>query len=418
MNEVAPIATANGKLWCRFCGGRLHQFLDLGVSPLCESYLSEEQLGAPETFYPLAASVCRDCFLVQLPEHVSPANIFTEYAYFSSYSDDWLAHASRYVDGVSDRLGLTPSSHVVELGSNDGYLLQYFVRKGISVLGIDPAANVAPAAEKRGVPTLVGFFGSEIANGLAREGKHADLIVGNNVMAQVSDINDFVEGVRILLKPGGTGTFEFPHIANTLDGNQFDQFYHEHYSYFSALSIEKIMAAHGLQLFDVERLPTHGGSLRIYVRHANGADAVEPRLDELLAAERDLGLNQLAAYDAFAEKVMRTKREILSFLIEARSRGASVVGYGAPGKGNTLLNYCGVRTDFLDYTVDRNPYKHGKYLPGTHIPIYSPDKIAETKPQYVLILPWNLKDEITKQLAYVRDWGGQLVVPIPEVTVC
>lgn len=407
---------ANGTS-CRFCGGSLHQFLDLGVSPLCESYLAEEQLGAPETFYPLAASVCRDCFLVQLPEHVSPVNIFTEYAYFSSYSDDWLAHARQYVDDMTDRLGLGPSSHVVELGSNDGYLLQYFVEKGISVLGIDPAANVAKAAEERGVPTLVGFFGTEIANRLANENKRADLIAGNNVLAQVSDINDFVEGVRILLKPGGTATFEFPHIAETLNGNQFDQFYHEHYSYFSAISIEKIMAAHGLQLFDVERLSTHGGSLRVYLRHAEGADRPTPAVEELLAAERDWGLHQLAAYDAFAERVARTKRNLLSFLIDARSAGASVVGYGAPGKGNTLLNYCGIRTDFLDYTVDRNPYKHGKYLPGTHIPIYGPEKIAETKPQYVLILPWNLKSEITKQLAYVREWGGQLVVAVPELEV-
>jgi SAM-dependent methyltransferase len=400
---------------CRFCGGRLHQFLDLGVSPLCESYLSAEQLGEPEMFYPLAASVCHDCLLVQLPEHVSPVDIFTEYAYFSSYSDDWLAHARRYVDDMTNRLGLGASSTVVELGSNDGYLLQYFVEKGISVIGVDPAANVAEAAEARGVPTLIGFFGTSVATHLAEKGQSADLIIGNNVLAQVSDINDFVEGVRILLKPGGTATFEFPHIAETLSGNQFDQFYHEHYSYFSAISIEKIMAAHGLQLFDVERLSTHGGSLRIFLRHADGADEVRPAVGELLAAERDLGLHQVAAYDAFAERVARTKRKLLSFLIDARSSGASVVGYGAPGKGNTLLNYCGVRTDFLDYTVDRNPYKHGRYLPGTRIPIYAPEKIAETKPQYILILPWNLKDEIVKQLAYVRNWGGQLVVPIPEV---
>ena len=414
MKEIASTLTAKSSS-CRFCGGELHQFLDLGVSPLCESYLSAEQLSAPETFYPLVASVCRDCLLVQLPEHVSPVDIFTEYAYFSSYSDDWLAHARRYVDDMTNRLGLGPSSHAVELGSNDGYLLQYFVKKGISVLGIDPAANVAKAAEARGVRTRVGFFGADIANRVVAEDKKADLIIGNNVLAQVSDINDFVEGVRILLKQGGTATFEFPHIAQTLNGNQFDQFYHEHYSYFSAISIEKIMAAHGLQLFDVERLSTHGGSLRIYVRHVDSADRVKPPVDALLAAERDLGLHQLAAYDAFGERVAQTKRKLLSFLIHARSAGASVVGYGAPGKGNTLLNYCGIRTDFLDYTVDRNPYKHGKYLPGTRIPIFPPEKIAETKPQYVLILPWNLKDEIAKQLAYIGNWGGQLIVPIPEV---
>lgn len=417
MTQLISAQAANGGS-CRFCGGRLHQFLDLGVSPLCESYLSAEQLGAPEAFYPLAASVCADCLLVQLPEHVPPANIFTEYAYFSSFSDDWLAHSRRYVDEMTDRLGLGTDSHVVELGSNDGYLLQYFVGKGISVLGIDPAANVAKAAEARGVPTLVGFFGTRIANRLAKERKTADLIIGNNVLAQVSDLNDFVEGVRILLKRGGTATFEFPHIAETLNGVQFDQFYHEHYSYFSAISVEKIAAAHGLQLFDVERLQTHGGSLRIYLRHAEGAGRPMPAVDELLATERDWGLHQVAAYNAFGERVARTKRKLLSFLIEARSSGASVVGYGAPGKGNTLLNYCGIRTDFLDYTVDRNPYKQGKYLPGTRIPIHPPEKIAETKPEFVLILPWNLKDEITKQLAYVRSWGGQLVVPIPEVELC
>jgi SAM-dependent methyltransferase len=416
MEKTAPILSITDDS-CRFCGGRLHQFLDLGVSPLCENFLSAEQLSAPEMFYPLVASVCHECFLVQLPEHVSPDNIFREYAYFSSYSDDWLAHARHYVDDITNRLRLGPSSNVVELGSNDGYLLQYFVKKGISALGIDPAANVAKAAEARGVPTLVSFFGTDIANRLAAEGRKCDLLIGNNVLAQVSDINDFIQGVTILLKKGGTATFEFPHLAQTLNGNQFDQFYHEHYSYFSAISIEKISAAHGLQLFDVERLPTHGGSLRIYLRHRDDGDRAKPAVGELLAAERDLGLHQLATYDSFGANVAQTKRKLLSFLIDARSVGASVVGYGAPGKGNTLLNYCGIRTDFLDYTVDRNPYKHGKYLPGTRIPIYAPEKIAETKPQYVLILPWNLRNEITKQLAYVRDWGGQLVVPIPEVEI-
>jgi len=402
---------------CRFCGGVLHQFLDLGVSPLCESYLAASQLRAPETFYPLAASVCRDCLLVQLPEHASPTEIFSEYAYFSGFSDSWLEHARQYADAMTSRLELGASSQVLELGSNDGYLLQYFVKKAIPVLGIDPAANVAKAAEARGVRTLVSFFGAEVARDLAERGEQADLIVGNNVLAQVPDLNSFVEGIRILLKPTGIATLEFPHVLKTLDGNQFDQFYHEHFSYFSAMAVEKILDAHGLRLFDVDRLPTHGGSLRIYACHRNAEAATRSSVGELLAAERDYGLHRLDTYDAFAEKVRRTKRNLLTFLIGARAAGKSVAGYGAPGKGNTLLNYAGIRTDFLDYTVDRNPYKHGKFLPGTHIPIYPIEKIADTKPDYILILPWNLETEIAAQLAYIRDWGGQLVVPIPELAV-
>jgi SAM-dependent methyltransferase len=406
-----------GTQTCRFCGGGLHQFLDLGVSPLCESYLTERQLREPETFYPLAASVCGDCFLVQLPEHVSPREIFSDYAYFSAYSEAWLAHARAYAGAMTKRLGLNASSRVVELGSNDGYLLQYFVQSGISVLGIDPAANVAKAAEARGVRTQVSFFGADVARRLAAEGEQADLIVGNNVLAQVADLNDFVEGIRVLLKPDGVATLEFPHILQTLKGNQFDQFYHEHFSYFSALTVKRIFGAHGLHLFAVERIWTHGGSLRIFVCHAGRQVVADASVSELIAAERNFGLHRLETYDAFATKVMETKRRLLGFLINARLAGKSIAGYGAPGKGNTLLNYCGIRTDFLDYTVDRNPHKQGKFLPGTHIPIHSPDRLAETKPDYVLVLPWNLKDEIAAQLAYVSNWDGKLVVPIPEPTV-
>jgi SAM-dependent methyltransferase len=403
---------------CRFCGGALTPFVDLGMSPPCESFLAADQINAMEPFYPLTAHVCGACFLVQLQEYVAPEHIFTEYAYFSAFSDAWLAHARQYVETMTEKLRLGPQSKVVELASNDGYLLQYFVQKGIPVLGIDPAANVAKAAEARGVPTLVKFFGEATARELAAEGLQADLVLGNNVLAQVPDLNSFVEGIRIILKPGGVGTIEFPHLLATMLGNQFDQIYHEHFSYFSLLTSEKIFAAHGLRIYDVEELWTHGGSLRLHLCHMD--DAAHPTQDSvsaLIQRERDAGLHRLATYAAFAEQVKETKRKLLAFLIEAKRAGKSVAGYGAPGKGNTLLNYCGIRTDFLDYTVDRNPYKHGKYLPGTHIPIHPPERIAETKPDYVLILPWNLKDEIMKQLGYIRDWGGRFVVPIPEVTV-
>jgi SAM-dependent methyltransferase len=403
---------------CRFCGGTLHAFVDLGMSPLCESFLARDQLNAVERFYPLAAQVCGDCFLVQLQEYVAPEEIFTEYAYFSAFSDAWLDHVRRYADTMERKLGLSASSRVIELGSNDGYLLQYFVAKGIQVLGIEPAANVAAAAEKRGVPTHVKFFGTATARELVGEGIRADLVAGNNVLAQVPDLNSFVEGIRIVLKPGGVCTIEFPHLLKTMVGNQFDQIYHEHFSYFSALTIERVFAAHGMRLFDVEELWTHGGSLRIYACHATDAShPALPSVAALIAREREAGLDRLDTYAKFVDQVQTTKRRLLSFLIEAKTKGKSVAGYGAPGKGNTLLNYCGIRTDFLDYTVDRNPYKHGKFLPGTHIPIFAPEKIAETKPDYVLILPWNLKDEIANQLAYVRGWGAKFVVPIPEVTV-
>src|SRR6266851_1635576 len=408
----------NNDATCRFCGGSLAEFVDLGMSPLCESYLAKDQLNSMEAFYPLVAYVCRDCHLVQLQEYVAPELIFSEYAYFSAYSDAWLDHARRYVASMTGRLGLGPASRVIELGSNDGYLLQFFVERGISVLGIDPAANVARAAEQRGVPTLVKFFGVETARELAEEGKQADLVLGNNVLAQVADLNSFVEGIRIILMSSGVCTIEFPYLLKTMAGNQFDQIYHEHFSYFAGLTAEKIFAAHGMRVFDVEELWTHGGSLRIDACHAG--DAAHPSLppvSELVRRERGAGLHRLEAYADFADRVRATKRKLLSFLIEAKSSGKSLAGYGAPGKGNTLLNYCGIRTDFLDYTVDRNPYKQGKYLPGTHIPIFPPEKIAETKPDYVLILPWNLKDEIMAQLGYIRGWGARFVVPTPEVSV-
>jgi SAM-dependent methyltransferase len=408
----------NNTGYCRFCGGSLAEFVDLGMSPLSESYLTIDQLNTMEPFYPLAAYVCRDCLLVQLQEYVAPKKIFSEYAYFSAYSDSWLDHARRYVEAMSKRLSLGSASQVIELGSNDGYLLQFFVDKGIPVLGIDPAANVAKAAEKRGVPTLVKFFGIDTARELAETGTQADLVLGNNVLAQVADLNSFVEGIAIILKAGGVCTIEFPHLLRTIDGNQFDQIYHEHFSYFSALTAERIVAAHGLRIFDLDELSTHGGSLRIYACHADDqSHPTESSVSELLRREREAGLHRLETYADFADQVRATKRKLLSFLIEAKSCNKTLAGYGAPGKGNTLLNYCGIRGDFLDYTVDRNPYKHGKYLPGTHIPIFPPERIFETKPDYVLILPWNLKDEITTQLAHIRSWGGKFVVPIPEVSV-
>lgn len=404
---------------CRFCGSDLtHTFVDLGMSPLCESYVKAEALNQMEPFYPLHVYVCAACFLVQLEEFVSPEHIFTEYAYFSSYADSWLRHCRAYTEMIVERLQLNTQHFVVELASNDGYLLQYFVEKGIPALGVEPAANVAKVAVEKGVPTLVEFFGTVCARQMVAQGQQADLIIGNNVLAQVTDLNDFVAGMHLLLKPTGVITLEFPHLARLVEGNQFDTIYHEHFSYFSFVTAEKIFAAHSITLFDVEELPTHGGSLRIYGRHtADLSKPVSERVHALRAREEADGTTVLAYYTAFAEQVKETKRKLLDFLITARQAGKIVAGYGAPGKGNTLLNYCGVRTDFLDYTVDRNPYKQGKFLPGTHIPIFAPDKIQETQPDYLLILPWNFKEEIMEQVSHIRDWGGQFVVPIPEVTV-
>jgi hypothetical protein len=404
---------------CRFCDSPLkHTFVDLGMSPLCESFLSADQTDAMEPFYPLHVWVCSECFLVQLQEYVAPEHIFTEYAYFSSFSSAWLKHAEDYVAMASERLGLGPESLVVELASNDGYLLQYFVRRRIPCLGIEPAANVAKAAEEKGVPTLVKFFGDKTALELAGEGRRADLIIGNNVLAQVPDLNSFVAGLPILLKPTGTVTLEFPHLVRLVEGNQFDTIYHEHFSYFSLLAVERIFARHGLSVFDVEELWTHGGSLRIWARPTG--DASRPIGERVLAlrrAEEAAGLARLETYAGFEARVRETKRRLLELLIEAKRKGKRIAGYGAPGKGNTLLNYCGIRSDFLDYVVDRNPYKHGRFLPGTHVPIFAPERIDETRPDYVLILPWNLKAEIMKQLAHVREWGGRFIVPIPEAVI-
>jgi len=403
---------------CRFCGGALFDFIDLGMSPLCESFVPEDRLNAAERFYPLIAYVCGSCFLVQLEEYVAPEEIFTEYAYFSAFSDAWLRHAQRYVDVMVEKLQLGPASRVIELGSNDGYLLQYFVKRGIPVLGIEPAINVAVAARQRGVETLTRFFGAAVATELAGEGRKADLIVANNVMAQVPDVNSFVEGIGIILKPDGVCTVEFPHLLRTMSGNQFDQIYHEHFSYFSALTTQQIFARHGLRIFEIEEIWTHGGSLRLHVCKAESEKHHTQRsVSDVINQERRAGLDRLEAYDGFAHQVRDTKRKILTFLIEAKNAGKSIAGYGAPGKGNTLLNYCGIRTDFIDYTVDRNPYKQGMYLPGTRIPIFAPDKIAETRPDYVMILPWNLREEIAAQLSYIRDWGAKFVVTIPAVTV-
>jgi hypothetical protein len=404
---------------CRFCGQPLTTtFVDLGKSPLCESFLEAGQLNAMEPFYPLHVWVCGGCFLVQLEEYVSPEDIFTHYAYFSSYSTSWLDHARRYTEMAIERFGLGADSLVVELASNDGYLLQYFVERGVPVLGVEPAKNVAEAAIERGVPTLTEFFGVECARRLSNEGKRPQLVIGNNVLAQVPDINDFVGGMAALLADGGVVTMEFPHLVRLVEGNQFDTIYHEHFSYFSLVAVERIFSAHGLTVFDVEEVSTHGGSLRIFARHTRDESRpLTDRVTELAARERSLGLEGMDYYAAFAARVMATKRRLLSFLIEARERGKTVAGYGAPGKGNTLLNYCGIRTDLLEYTVDRNPFKHGRFLPGTHIPIHAPERIAETRPDYILILPWNLRAEIVEQLAYAREWGAKFVVPIPEVTI-
>ncbi|MBV8101630.1 MAG: class I SAM-dependent methyltransferase [Verrucomicrobia bacterium] len=400
---------------CRFCYAPLKQtFVDLGMSPLCESYVSADHLNAMEPFYPLHVRVCEKCYLVQLEQYVSPQHIFGEYAYFSSYSDSWLKHAATYVETISERLGLGPESLCVELASNDGYLLQYFVAKGIPVIGVEPAANVAKVAEERGVPTVVEFFGVKTALEMFEAGQAADLIIGNNVLAQVPDLNDFVAGIQILLKPRGVVTLEFPHLVRLMEQNQYDTIYHEHFSYFSFITVENILAAHGLVLFDVEELPTHGGSIRIYARHAEDkSKPVTPAVENLRERELALRLDCMDSYLSFAEQVKESKRALLELLIRLRRQGKRVVGYGAPGKGNTLLNYCGIRTDFLEFTVDRNPYKQGRFLPGTHIPIFAPEQIEKTRPDYILILPWNLVTEISAQLAYARNWGAKFIVPIP-----
>jgi SAM-dependent methyltransferase len=404
---------------CRACGAPLELvFADLGSSPLANSYRTEAQLAEAEPFYPLVVRVCERCWLCQLPEAASPAEIFGDYAYFSSYSTSWVEHARRYAEAMVERFGIGREHRVVEIASNDGYLLRHFHERGVPVLGIEPAANVAAAARALGVPTEARFFGRDTARDLVARGLAADLLVGNNVLAHVPDLNDFVAGLTTALAPVGVLTLEFPHLARLVAENQFDTIYHEHYSYLSLVAVERVFARHGLALFDVEELPTHGGSLRLYGQRADtGRQPISPRVAALAARERAAGVETRGYYEAFAERVRETKRKLLAFLIEAKRAGKSIAGYGAPAKGNTLLNYCGVRQDFLDYTVDASPHKQGKYLPGTRIPIHAPARVFETRPDYLLILPWNLQTEIVAQMAAVRDWGGRFVVAIPETRV-
>jgi SAM-dependent methyltransferase len=404
---------------CRFCYHELKEtFCDLGMSPLANSYLAASQLNRPETFYPLHAHVCSNCLLVQLAEFESPEAIFGDYLYFSSYSQIWLDHARKYVSGAISRFSMKPVDQVIEIASNDGYLLQYFVDAGIPSLGIEPAANVAAVAEQKGIPTRIGFFGIEMAQQLVDEGTRADLLIGNNVLAHVPDLNDFVAGMAMVLAPDGRITMEFPHLLHLIRCNQFDTIYHEHFSYFSLMTARAVFQHHGLRIFDVEEIPTHGGSLRIYVCHDDSeVHQTLPNVSRVSDTEKAASLDSLDGYLAYPARVERVKHELLKFLIDAREQGLRTAAYGAPAKGNTLLNYCGIRDDLIDYTVDRSPHKQGRFLPGTHLPIYSPDHIRETRPDYVVILAWNLRDEIMNSLSYIRDWGGQFVVPIPDVTV-
>jgi len=424
MLAIASRSTTNGFVAaqaarCRFCNTPLrYTFADLGMSPLANAYLKPDQLNRMEPFYPLHAYVCEACLLVQVAEFESPANIFSDYAYFSSYSDSWLAHAEQYVIAMIERFGLGETSRVVEIAANDGYLLQYFAKRQVPVLGVEPAANVAEAARAKNIPMVVKFFGRQTARELAAAGLHADLMTANNVVAHVPDINDFVAGFRLLLKPEGVVTFEFHHVLQLMQHNQFDTIYHEHFCYHSLGTFSRILAHHGLVVFDVEELDTHGGSLRVFAQQAGtGPHRATERLANLIAREAELGLTRLDPYLAFAERVKTMKFKLLAFLLAAKAEGKIIVGYGAPAKGNTLLNYAGVRDDFIEYTVDRSPHKQGLYLPGTHIPIFAPEKIAETRPDYVLILPWNIREEVMAQMALIREWNGQFLVLIPDVRV-
>jgi SAM-dependent methyltransferase len=403
---------------CRACAAPLETtFVDLGLSPLSNSYVEPAELHLPERFYPLHAWLCERCFLVQLEEFEAPEAIFSDYAYFSSFADSWLRHAKAYVEEMTPRLGLGPSSLVMEVASNDGYLLQYFVQKGIGVLGIEPARNVAAEAERRGVPTLVRFFGRQTAAELVREGRRADLLLGNNVLAHVPDLNDFVAGLALAVKPTGTITLEFPHLVRLIEGNQFDTIYHEHFSYLSLFSVERLFETHGLRVVDVEELPTHGGSLRVFARPAAAAGAATERLERLRAAESRFGIDRVETYRGFRRRVEEGRWAILEFLIGLRRAGKRVAAYGAPAKGNTLLNYCGIRSDLVAFTADRSPHKQGRFLPGSRIAIFPPERIREERPDYVVILPWNLTAEITEQLSFIRSWGGRFVVLVPGVQV-
>ena len=402
---------------CRLCGAALQAiFLDLGALPLSGRFLSADEVREPEPAYPLRVFVCARCFFVQADHQVSPQQLFGEYAYFSSYSTTWLEHARAYAAAIGDRLRLTPDSLVVEIASNDGYLLRHFLQRGIPVLGIEPAANVAQQAREIGVPTIVEFFDGDTARRLVQAGRRADLVVGNNVLAHVPDPAGFVHAMQMLLKPGGLITMEFPYLVRLIEENQFDTIYHEHFSYFSFAVVDRIVAGCGLTIVDVEELPTHGGSLRIHARHRAAADPGE-RVHALRQREAAFGLSRIDTYTRFVARVEQTKRRLVDFLVGARRVGKRVAAYGAPAKGNTLLNYCGIGPDLVEWTVDRNPYKQGKFLPGSHIPIFGPEQIALRKPEYLLILPWNLKDEIMHECACIRAWGGRFVTPIPDVTV-
>jgi SAM-dependent methyltransferase len=403
---------------CRLCGAKLTRtFVDIGMSPLCESYVPEAQLDGPETFYPLHVRLCDSCLLVQLPAYVSGEDIFSDYAYFSSYSDSWVAHAKRYAETMSARLGLTRDSLVTEVASNDGYLLQHFQAAGIPVLGVEPAANVAEAARARGIRTEVQFLGADTGREIAKRHGQADLVAANNVFAHVPDIRGFAAGLRALVKDDGLVTLEFPHLLRLIERRQYDTIYHEHYSYLSLLTSSRALATAGLRVVDVEELSTHGGSLRVHARPDDAAGEPAERVKAVLAAEEAAGLHTVTGHEEFAPAVLKIKSDLLGFLLSAAREGKSVAGYGAPGKGNTLLNHCGIRSDLLSYTVDRSPVKQGKYLPGTHIPIYAPERLEQTRPDYILVLPWNLRQEISSQLGYVRSWGGRLVFPIPELEI-
>jgi SAM-dependent methyltransferase len=402
---------------CRHCGAPLETVVaDLGMSPVANDNVPPQDAHAMEPFFPLCALVCGSCFLVQLDQFDDAGRLFRDdYAYFSSYSTSWLEHSRRYVAAMTERWGLGPSSQVVELASNDGYLLQYFAQAGVPVLGVEPTANTAQVAIGKGIPTRVEFFGVSSATALAQETR-ADLLLGNNVLAHVPDINDFVGGMRLVLAEGGVITMEFPHLLQLLEQRQWDTIYHEHYSYLSYTTVARIFAAHGLRLFDVEELPTHGGSLRIYGCHADDPDKPETAASAALKErERAAGLLDLATYAAFGETVAADKRAIVRFLFELKEQGRRIAGYGAPAKGNTLLNYCGIGRDVLDYTCDRNPHKQGRLLPGTHIPIADPARIDEERPDVVLILPWNLREEVMEQLAHIREWGGVFAARAPEL---
>jgi hypothetical protein len=403
---------------CRLCNAALTTtFVDLGMSPLCQTVIAAHQIDQMEPYFPLRVLVCNNCFLVQLREYVKPGSIFSEYAYFSSYSTSWVEHARQYCEMIQARLNLGPNSQVFELASNDGYLLQHFVRLGIPVTGIEPASNIAAVAREKNIPTIMEYFGTELARRLISEGKHADLIIGNNVLAHVPDLNDFVGGMAALLGSNGMITLEFPHLERLIDENQFDTIYHEHFSYFSFVTMDRLAKRHSLKVFDVEHLTTHGGSLRVYLCHSDARYVRSPGVDALLAHERQRGLEDIKTYATFSAQVHQTKRQLLSFLIKLKDNGAKLCGYGAPGKGNTLLNYCGIGTDFLDFTVDRNPYKQGLYTPGMHIPIYPVSAIDDARPDYLLILPWNLKKEIVEQMRHVCGWGCKFIVAIPSVKI-